>query len=109
MDILAFIVWSLLGVAFILLGLYCIFTKKEVPCGFWANAKTFPVENVRAYNRAVGKLWIIFGLGFLILGLPLLGPKGSPGIVFSILGIPAESIAAMAVYTMVIEKKYRKK
>lgn len=106
---LAFIIWAILGCMFVILGIYAFLSKKEVAFGFWANADMFPVEDVKAYNRAVGKLWCVFGVVFVLLGLPLLGKGNSPFIMLSVLGIMAEAIAAMVVYTTVIEKKYRKK
>lgn len=105
----AFIIWMLMGLGFVGFGVYDIFSKREVPFGFWANAETFPVENVKAYNRAVGVLWIVFGIVFVLLGIPLLKGQNSPLVIFAILGVMAETIAAMTVYTVVIEKKYRKK
>lgn len=105
---LAFILWTALGAAFILFGIFAAHSKKEKAFGFWANAKMFPVKDVRAYNRSVGKLWIVFGAGLILLGIPLLGGKNSPYALLSVLGIMIEAIAAMAVYVMVIEKKYRK-
>lgn len=104
-----FLIWILVSCAFIILGIYAWTSKREVAFGFWANAETFPVNDVRAYNRAVGKLWCVFGVVFAMLGTPLLAGQNSPFILFSILGIMAEAIVAMAVYVMVIEKKYRKK
>ena len=104
----AFIMWTLLGAAFVLYGIYASCSKKEQPFGFWANAKIFPVRDVKAYNRAVGKLWIVFGIVLALLGLPLLGGQNSPYAVISILGIMMETIAAMVVYVTVIERKYRK-
>ena len=57
----------------------------------------------------MGKLWCVFGLILIVLGLPLLKKQNSPFILFSILGVMAEAIVTMAVYVTVIEKKYRKK
>lgn len=105
----AFFIWLIAGCAFIFLGVYNFKSKKEVAFGFWANTEVFPVNNVKRYNRALGKLWCIFGIVFIILGLPLLKGQNSPYILFSILGVMAEAIVVMAVYVTVIEKKYRKK
>lgn len=105
---LAFMIWTLLGVIFVLYGIYAICSKKEVAFGFWANAETFPVRDVKSYNRAVGKLWVVFGIVLVLLGLPLLDGQNSPYVIISILGIMLEAIAAMAVYVTVIERKYRK-
>lgn len=105
---LAFIVWLALGVAFIALGVYAILSKKEVAFGFWANAKIFPVQDIRGYNHAVGKLWCVFGIVFALLGIPLLPGQNTGYIIISILGCMAEVIAAMVVYVTIIEKKYRR-
>lgn len=106
----AFIIWGIFGCFFIGMGIYDMLSKKEVPFGFWANAETLPMENVKAYNRAVGLLWIVYGIVFILLGLPLLfHGQNSAGIVITLLGTMFEAIAAMAVYVVVIEKKYRKK
>lgn len=109
MAMFAFIIWLIVSCTFVVLGIYAFFSKKEVAFGFWANAEVFPVNDVKAYNRAVGKLWCIFGIIFAVLGIPLMKGQNSPFILFSIVGVMAEAIVAMAVYTTVIEKKYRKK
>ncbi|MCI8327209.1 MAG: hypothetical protein HFI37_05475 [Lachnospiraceae bacterium] len=106
---LAFFIWSILSIFFIFLGIRAFVSKKEVPFGFWANAEVFPVENVKGYNRAVGKLFCIFGIVNVFLGVPLLKGQNSPYAVISILGCMIEAIAAMTVYVTVIEKKYRKR
>lgn len=77
--------------------------------GFWANAKVFEVSDVKKYNRAVAKLFGAFGIVLIVLGLPLLAGQNSAWAMLSIVGVMMESIAAMVVYTVVIEKKYRKK
>lgn len=106
---LAFIIWAVVGIAFIGLGIYDMCSKKEQPFGFWANAKTLPVEDVRGYNKALGKLWCAFGIGFILIGLPLLSGQNSALVIIPMLGAMAETIVTMAVYVTVIEKKYRKK
>ena len=104
----AFIIWGGMGSIFTIYGIYACFTKKALPFGFWANAEMFKVKDVKAYNRAVGKLWCVFGIVFILLGVPLLTWKNSPYVIFSILGCMAEAIGVMVVYVTVIEKKYRK-
>lgn len=108
-TMIAFIIWGILGCFFIGMGMYDMLSKKEVPFGFWANAETLPMENVKAYNRALGLLWIVYGVVFILLGIPLLQGQNSAGILITLLGTMFEAIAAMAVYVVVIEKKYRKK
>ncbi len=105
--ILGFIVWAAVGAALILAGVCTWFSRK--PVGFWANAEMFEVSDVRGYNRAMAKLLWGFGTVFILLGLPLLAGQNSPWILLSVLGCMLEVIAAMAVYTLGIEKKYRKR
>ena len=105
-NITGFILWLLVGGAFIGLGFYARSSKKTM--GFWANAKVFAVTDVAKYNNAVGKLFIVFGIVFIILGLPLLLQKVTILIFVPAIGVMIESIVAMIVYTVVIEKKYRK-
>ena len=102
-----FAVWSAAGAAFIVLGIYVSFSKKEKAFGFWANAKTPPVTNIEKYNRALGRLECIYGVVFILLGLPLLAGQNSPLLIVSILGALFSAIAAMAVYEIGIVKKYR--
>lgn len=104
---IGFIVWVILGCFMIGLGIRAFFSKK--PVGFWANIKTFPVNDIKGYNHATGKLFIYYGLIFIVLGTPLLSGQNTPYILFSILGIMIETIAIMAIYNLVITKKYREK
>lgn len=102
---IGFIIWALAGAVFIGLGIYCIFSKKSAAFGFWANAKMFEVEDVRGYNRALGKLWCAYGIGFILLGIPLVNyEQNSPVILLSVIGVMAETIAVMVVYITKIEK-----
>lgn len=67
-----------------------------------------PIEDVKGYNRALGKLWCVYGVLFTLIGLPLLVGKNSGLIILPILGAMVISIAAMVVYVIGIEHKYRK-
>ncbi|MBP3460297.1 MAG: hypothetical protein J6K58_13895 [Lachnospiraceae bacterium] len=106
---LGFIVWLLCGLAFTGMGIYTYFSKKEKPFGFWANASVAPISDVKRYNRALGKLWVVFGIIFILLGLPLICGQNSAGIAVTILGASMEVIVASGVYTIKIEGKYRRK
>lgn len=106
-TMIGFIIWSIVGGLFIFLGIYSFFSKKAM--GFWANEKMFEVTDIKKYNAAVGKLFCAFGVIFIILGLPLLAGQNSGWILLSVLGVMLEVIATMMIYTLVIEKKYRKK
>lgn len=106
---IGFIMFCILGCVFLGMALYTWFSKKPKPIGFWANAEMFEVTDVKNYNRAVAKLFAIFGIVLIILGFPLLAGQNSAWAILSIVGVMIGSIAAMAVYSAVIEKKYRKR
>ena len=107
-GIIAFVIWILVSFVFVGIGIYDLRVNEVV--GFWSNVKKPVVndENLKAYNRAVGILWIAFAVIFMLLGLPLLAGDNSPLIVITLLGSLAEIVALMAVYVLVIEKKYCK-
>ena len=106
-NIIGFILWVIFGCIIIGSGIIAFFSKKAV--GFWANTESFPVKDIKGYNYAIGKLFILYGVIFIALGLPLLGDQNTPYIIFSILGIMAETIAIMLIYILFVEKKYRDK
>lgn len=104
---LAIIIWAAVGVIILGIGIFSFFSKK--PVGFWANAEIFDVEDYQKYNYAVGKLFCVYGIVFIVLGLPLLGGQNSSLVIISVLGVMVETILLMAIYTLGIERKYRKK
>ena len=106
---LAFIIWAILGVLFIIMGIYCIKSKKAKPFGFWANTEVISVRDVKGYNRALGILWCVYGVLFTVIGLPLLSGQNSGLMIVTMLGTMFISIGAMVVYVVGIEGKYRKK
>ena len=110
-EVMGFIIWALFGILIIIGGIYCIYSKKEVAFGFWANSKTSEIEakNIKAYNKSLGKLWCAYGFFFILLGIPLLGGQNSPLILITSIGAILEVIIVMAIYTIKIEGKYRKK
>lgn len=107
--LIGFIVWALVGVAIIALGVSAYHAKSARPFGFWSNVKVFEVTDLKAYNKAVGKLFMVYGGVFILLGLPMLAGQNNAWLVFTLVGVSFASIAAMAVYVTVIEPKYRKK
>lgn len=82
---IGFIIWSLFGVFIIGLGIKDMFSKN--PVGFWANTETIKVKDVKDYNRASGLLFIIYGIIFVILGIPLLEGQNTPYILLSVIGV----------------------
>ena len=101
----AFIIWAIFGLAMMGIGISAFFSKKAV--GFWANVKTSPVSDIKGYNHATGKLFILYGVIFIALGTPLLGGQNTPYILLSVLGVMLETIAMMIIYSLVIAKKYK--
>ena len=106
---IAFLIWALFGLSFLVLGFYVFHAKTAKAFGFWANADVFPVEDVKSYNQALGKMWCVFGIIFILLGLPLLSGQNSPYIFLSLFGVMLEAIVIMVIYITKIEAKYRKR
>ncbi len=105
----AFIIWAIISLLFVVMGIYICFSKETKPFGFWANADVASVTDVKGYNRALGKLWCVYGVLFALIGIPLLDPQNSGMLILTILGTMFISIGAMVTYVVGIESKYRKK
>ena len=107
-GIYAFSSFALIGLFFLILGIRCRHSDK--PSGFWANAEQFEVTDVRAYNKAMSKLWFVAAILYTALGLPLLTPSNILLVILvSIIGCMIVTIGIMIFFTTVIEPKYRKK
>ena len=106
-NIIGFVIWAIGGVIIIGLGISAYFSRKVV--GFWANIKPISINDIAGYNRAVGKLFVIYGVILIALGLPLLSGQNSPFILLSVLGVMIETIVIMALYSLCIERKYKKR
>ena len=104
---IAFIIWAIVGCLFIGFGIAAFFEKKAT--GFWANAKTPKIEDVKAYNRSMGIMWCVAGVVFILLGLPLLVGEDTALSLLSVVGCLLWVIALMVIYELVICKRYRKK
>ncbi len=105
-GIIGFIIWAVVGCFIIGIGISAFFRKKAV--GFWANIEVEPMNDIKNYNYAMGKLFISYGVIFVLLGLPMLSGQNSPFIILSVLGIMVETIATMTIYTLIIAKKYKR-
>lgn len=105
----AFICWAIVGLFFVIWGICMFYAKSAKPFGFWANAEVAQMRDVKGYNRALGKLWCVFGVLLILVGVPILLGEKSAGIIITILGTMLLSIGVMIVYVVVIEPKYRKK
>ncbi len=105
-NMIGFLIWTVVGCLIIGMGISAFFRKKAV--GFWANVEVEPMNDIKNYNCAVGKLLIAYGVIFILLGLPMLNDQSSPFMILSVLGIMVETIAAMAIYNLMIVKKYKR-
>lgn len=101
----AFIIWSLVSFIFIGLGISNFYAKGVV--GFWSYVPAPEVDDVKGFNRAVGWMWIIFGILMIVFGIPLLGEQNSPYAFLSVAGVVIEIIAIMIIYTRLVIK-YKK-
>lgn len=105
-----FVIWAAFGLMIAGFGVAAYVSKK--PAGFWANVKA-PQQNeitdVKEYNHAMAKLFFAYGFVFILLGLPLLNEQNTPWILISVLGVMAETIVTMVCYTLVIERKWRRR
>lgn len=102
--IVAFLLWVISGLVFVGIGIYCRYAKKAV--GFWSNAEQIEVTNIQKYNIAIGKLWIIFGCIFIVLGIPLLIEKNTGCWMISILGGIFALLGLIICYVFLIEDKF---
>lgn len=99
------IIWLIVALFFILLGISAFFKKDTF--NFWANFKGAEIRDVKAYNRSVGRLFLLYG--FLLALLALLLKEGEPlKVVFAILGVIVLTILLMVIYQSLIVPKYRK-
>lgn len=104
-NIFFFIIFCIGGIIYVCLAIYIWFSKKAI--GFWGNKKMFEVTDIRKYNHAMSKFYVVHGMVFIFLGLPLL-TGAHKWIILSATGAVVETIVLMAVYSLVIKKKYKK-
>lgn len=102
---IGFIIWCLVGCMCSGIGVICFYSKSVV--GFWAGGKTPEVTDMKAYNHAVGRLWCVFGIIFIFIGMPLLAGQNSPLVLLPVVGSVIWVIALMAIYELGIMRKYR--
>lgn len=107
MEIMGFVIWVICGLLFVGIGIYDYMSKKQV--GFWANFDVPEVEDVIGFNKAVGRLFITYGVVFILIGIPLIPSifyKNVLLVFIPIIGTVFETIWLMVYFVMKIEKKY---
>lgn len=106
--ILAFVIWTLAALLFLGLGLYSRKSPKAV--GFFANAQPPEVTDVKVYNRAVSRIWFVFGTLFEALGLPFLfAEQNSPIFIFLTLGVVFLVIGTVLAYVLTLNRCQKKR
>lgn len=107
-KILAFFIIIVIIFIFIFIGISMINTKDK-PIQYLSNTKKLPnVKDIRGYNKAIGKIFIIFAL----LLLPILSPvvllaQNSKYLFLSILLMPFWVIG-LIISCIFTEGKYKK-
>lgn len=107
MEIMGFVIWVICGLLFVGIGIYDYRSKKQV--GFWANFDVPEVEDVIGFNKAVGRLFITYGVVFILIGIPLIPSifhKNILLVFIPIIGTVFETIWLMVYFVMKIEKDY---
>ena len=107
MEIMGFVIWVICGLLFVGIGIYDYRSKKQV--GFWANFDVPEVEDVIGFNKAVGRLFITYGVVFILIGIPLIPSifyKNMLLVFIPIIGTVFETIWLMVYFVMKIEKDY---
>lgn len=107
MEIMGFVIWLICGLLFVGIGIYDYMSKKQV--GFWANFDVPEVEDVIGFNKAVGRLFITYGVVFILIGIPLIPSifyKNVLLVFIPIIGTVFETIWLMVYFVMKIEKDY---
>ena len=82
--------------------------KRKKPMWFWSGSEVskYEIRDIPAYNRANGKMWLVFSAGFWIctvLGLFETGIAGYAVMAVCIIGIPALVVTYSKIY-----KKYKR-
>lgn len=107
MEIMGFVIWVICGLLFVGIGIYDYMSKKQV--GFWAKFDVPEVEDVIGFNKAVGRLFITYGVVFILIGIPLIPSifyKNVLLVFIPIIGTVFETIWLMVYFVMKIEKDY---
>ena len=104
--ILAFIIWTLMSLLFFIIGIHAL--KSKNPVTFFTFQESIQVKDIKAYNTAVGKLWIVCAILLEIVGLPFLFfEQNSPFFLFTIFPTIFICLGMVIVYVQ-IQSKYEK-
>lgn len=94
------------AVLFYAIGIYA--RKIDKPMWFWSGVEVDPSEitDVKAYNKANGRMWRLYSLWYLAAGLAEIW-NSALALVFLILGCTVGIFGLVAAYRS-IEKRYKR-
>lgn len=103
--IIGFIIWSLVSLLFLVISLFSMKSKSTV--GFYTVGKPPQVKDVKAYNRAVAKVWLVSAIIFEMIGIPILFiEQNSPVAILLVFGVLIWVFGLILSYSL-IEQKHR--
>jgi hypothetical protein len=106
----AYLIWLACALLCIGIGIYT--RNMQRPAGFFTGDNPPEVTDTAAYNKAVGRLWIRYGIELALIGLPLLAVhqnQFSLWWIFLMLGTPFISILLAVSYLKIQDTYFIKK
>lgn len=105
----AAILIELTGIVSAFLGLFILLSKnkKQTAYGYSSFHAAYEVTDLKAYNKAVGKLWLVSGILVCILGTVLLLVGDHIAVWIAIAAI-AVYVGGSTYYVTSITKRFRK-
>ncbi|WP_283684777.1 hypothetical protein [Parablautia sp. Marseille-Q6255] len=91
------------GIIYICIAIYIWFSKKAI--AFRGSKKFIEVTDIRKYNYAMSKLYVVTGIVWILFGLFLLTGHSKW---ISVVGVVMVNIVFSVVDSLAIEKKYKK-
>ncbi|MGN0435565.1 MAG: hypothetical protein ACI4D8_02925, partial [Wujia sp.] len=103
--IIAFVIWSLVAIIFLMIGISSYRSKVEV--GFFNGVKPKKMKDVAAYNHAVAKIWFFFAAAFEIIGIPLLFIEQNSPVALIMVLLTIWLIIGIIIAYLKVEQKYK--
>lgn len=99
---------ELTGIVSAGLGIFCRTSKRQTAWGYGSIRAPFEVTDLKAYNRAVGGIWLTTGILTCLLGILLIF-LGSGYAVFVALAAIAVYTGGSAYYVLSVTKRFRRR
>src|SRR5699024_3273939 len=68
-NLMYLIVMWLAAILFIIIGIYAMNRKKPMWLGAGSQISESNINDVKAYNRAIGKMWCVFSIPLFVGGI----------------------------------------